>query len=197
MFTDLEKIAILIELIDQIRKSRGWCTRNLVQANVYLLQRLFNIDLGHEFVLHKNVPWSFTLDDALTLMKENYQVFFDYGTTRPGPLLVPTDCGNEFRQNFTGLSKIRPHLRAVASLTRHWDGSDIPLNLAALYVTDDLDNPGCIATRADRLRELKPWANISASHLAIIAIDRVIEKARKLSQTANQQLDMPVSGSTP
>ena len=58
-------------VVQKAVKSLPWCGDLALQKVVYLLQSVYNVDLGYEFGYHHMGPYSFDLSDDLSLGVEN------------------------------------------------------------------------------------------------------------------------------
>ena len=55
-------VAILADLVTQLRTAGNWCGETHVQKTIYLLQTARQVPMGYSFVLYKPAPYSFDLE---------------------------------------------------------------------------------------------------------------------------------------
>ena len=67
--TDMQRAAVLLSLIERLRREGSWCGETHVQKSTYLLQELLGVPLKFDFILYKHGPFSFDLNDEITSLQ--------------------------------------------------------------------------------------------------------------------------------
>lgn len=65
----LQRDAILLSLINEMKAKGSWCGETHIQKATYFLQELLGVPLNFEFILYKHGPYSFDLGDEVTAMR--------------------------------------------------------------------------------------------------------------------------------
>jgi hypothetical protein len=65
----LKRDAVILSLIENLKKKGSWCGETHILKATYFLQELFDLPLGFEFILYKHGPFSFDLSDEFTAMR--------------------------------------------------------------------------------------------------------------------------------
>ena len=65
----LQRAAVLLSLIEQLKDRGSWCGDTHIQKTTYFLQELLKVPLGFEFILYKHGPYSFDLEDEITALR--------------------------------------------------------------------------------------------------------------------------------
>ena len=66
---DLEKLAILAEVVDRLKERDSWVGRTHLQKAALFLQDLLDVPLDYKFVLYYYGPYSARLDDDIQMMR--------------------------------------------------------------------------------------------------------------------------------
>jgi uncharacterized protein YwgA len=95
MMKRMQRDAVLLSLIKEMKDKGSWCGETHIQKAAYFLQELLGVPMGFEFILYKHGPYSFDLSDEVTAMRADS--LLEYKTRVPyGPNLFPTKEGQEF-----------------------------------------------------------------------------------------------------
>ena len=71
MLGNLDRWAIVAQLVGDMRENEGWAGETHVQKTLFFLQELLQVPSGYNFVLYKHGPYSFDLHDDLGRMLTN------------------------------------------------------------------------------------------------------------------------------
>ena len=63
--TRLEKVAVLLKLLEKLRENGSWCGETHLQKATYMCQQLLSLPTGFDYVLYKHGPFSFDLRGEL------------------------------------------------------------------------------------------------------------------------------------
>lgn len=178
---DLQRDALIISLIDNLRSKGSWCGETHVQKAVYMLQELAGDDLGFEFILYKHGPYSFGLAEQLTSMRAD-TLLKQIAQQPYGPKLVPSDAGARLKERYPKTIAAHSHaIGLIAELVGPKGITDLECLATALYVTREKGGAADKETRADRITELKPHICEESAENAVSAIDEWLVRARELA----------------
>lgn len=88
--------AILMEMLRRLRSAGSWGGETHLQKATYLLQDGLGVDVGHDFVLYKHGPFSFSLRDELQRLAGDSLIGHDLNPAPYGPSLKVTEIGDAF-----------------------------------------------------------------------------------------------------
>ena len=66
---NLIRWSILLELISELKKAGSWCGETHIQKTTFFLEELLDVPLGLDFIMYKYGPYSFELNDDLTVLR--------------------------------------------------------------------------------------------------------------------------------
>ena len=61
--------AVLVALIRSLRAKGSWCGETHIQKAAFFLKNLTGVPIDFDFIIYKHGPFSFELNDELSLMK--------------------------------------------------------------------------------------------------------------------------------
>lgn len=96
----LRRDAILIRLIEALRKRGSWCGETHVQKAAFLLQEMLAAKMGFDFILYKHAPFSFDLGDELAAMRADGFIALRVQNRNYGPSIVPQSAGEALCARF-------------------------------------------------------------------------------------------------
>lgn len=173
-------MALLIELIDQLRKSDSWCGETHIQKATYLLTKLFEVPLDWEFVLYKHGPFSFDLRDDLTFLRASELVTLE-AQAPYGPRFAPTVQSKALAARFPRtLKKFGPAIEFISSTAGGKNVSQLERLATALYVTKEPGDDASADDRAGKLNSLKPHIDLPLAEEAMAEVDTIIKAAHAL-----------------
>ena len=71
MLKNIDRWAVVAQLVKNMRANDGWAGETHLQKTVFFLQELLEVPSGYKFVLYKHGPYSFDLHDDLGRMRTN------------------------------------------------------------------------------------------------------------------------------
>lgn len=171
MMKRLQREAVLLSLIKEMKAKGSWCGETHIQKATYFLQELLRVPTGFEFMLYKHGPFSFDLSDEITAMRADallqYQPRIPYG-----PSLFPTEESREFLEQFPKtLSSYAKEIQFIAEKIGKLGVADLERLATALYVT--LNPDGMEKSREFRITELKPHIKVDEASLAVKSVDAI------------------------
>lgn len=171
----LQRDAILLSLINEMKTRKSWCGETHIQKATYFLQELMGVPMNFEFILYKHGPYSFDLSDEVTAMRADS--LLEYQTRLPyGPSLFPTKEGKEFLLRYPKtLRKYVDKINFIAEKIGILGVADLERLATALYVTfnENLEEK----SREDKIIELKPHIKIDEAREAVRDIDAIRKEA--------------------
>jgi uncharacterized protein YwgA len=171
MMKRLQRDAVLLSLIKEMRARGSWCGETHIQKATYFLQELLGVPMGFEFILYKHGPFSFDLSDEITAMRAD--ALLQYQTRDPyGPSLFPTEESQEFLLQYPKtLKNYAKEIQFVAEKIGTLGVAELERLATALYVT--FNENGQRISREDRITELKPHIKIEEAREAVKNVDTI------------------------
>jgi hypothetical protein len=180
-----QKAALLTELIDRLRANGNVCEHRHVQMAAYFLQDLFDLPTGYEYLLYKNSPFSFDLEEDLTALRAHYLIEFDFRSLGYGAGLEPTQTSAELRARHPAtLGRYARQIDFVARTFGPMDLAHLVRLATAFYVTRELGEAADDVRRANRLKELKPFLSTDDALNVLHEFDRIAADAKSLAVEA-------------
>lgn len=175
MMKRMQQDAVLLSLIEAMKKKGSWCGETHIQKAAYFLQEMLNVPMSFEFILYKHGPFSFDLSDEVTAMRADG--LLEYKTRLPyGPSLFLTKECQEFLDRYPKtLDKYSEKVLFVAEKIGAMGVADLERLATALYVT--LNENSCGKLRENSIIELKPHIKIDEAEKAVKNIDAIIREA--------------------
>ena len=177
MMKKMQRDAVLLSLIKEMKANGSWCGETHIQKAAYFLQELLHVPMSFEFILYKHGPYSFDLSDEVTAMRADSLIV--YKTRLPyGPSLFPTKEGQEFLNRYPKTqSKYYDKIKFIAEKIGNMGVADLERLATALYVTLNENLPG--KSREIRITELKPHIKIDEANEAVKSIDAMRKESRE------------------
>lgn len=176
----LQKAALLVTLVDELRDNGSWCGETHIQKATYFLQSLLNVPTGFEFILYKHGPFSFDLRDELTALRADGIFELKRRPYPYGPSLVTSEMGNQLKQRFPKtLAKYGPHISFVADKLGHKGVAELEKLATALFVRTHEAFGKSDEERVLSIHELKPHVSISDAAKALEELKDIMNEAEK------------------
>lgn len=104
----MQKLAILLFLIEESRKQGIWCSEKYIQGAINYIQTKKDINLDYDFILYKQSLVSFNLRYELAAMRSDELIDIQVNKISYGYSFVITEYGQEIIEKFpVTLSKYR------------------------------------------------------------------------------------------
>jgi uncharacterized protein YwgA len=175
----LRKAAILMRLVERLRKEGSWCGETHVQKATFFLQELMQIPLEFDFVLYKHGPFSFDLRDELTGLRADELLVLEPHWPY-GPRMAPTNRSDYIQRLFSKtLDKYDRLISFIAEKLGPKGVIELERLATALYVTKRAGAGMSAERRADVVTELKPHIPREIAIHVVEAADRMIREAEK------------------
>jgi hypothetical protein len=182
----LERMAILLEMMRELKNCGSRCGEAHLQKAAYFLQELLRVPMGLEFVRYKSGPFSFGFRDELAAMQALGLARYVFQDSPYAPSIAPTEQGDKLRSRFPNtLSRYSGPLRFVAGILGGKGFTELKRVATALYVSRE---PGGTATgegRAQRVHALEPQVTLDEARSMVEALDAIEAQAAAL-RTAGQ-----------
>lgn len=174
----MARVAVLLSLVEELKKNGSWCGETHIQKTTYFLQRMLEDDLGHDFILYKHGPYSFDLSEELGRLRADNLV--KVVPQKPyGPRMLPGRAWTDLKETFP--KTINRYAKKVSFLG-HWLGNkgvaELEKLATALYVTKELNIEG--GQRAEKIHELKPHVSLEEARAALNELDMQMDTVREL-----------------
>ncbi len=180
----LQRDAVILSLIENLKANGSWCGETHIQKATYFIQELFGVPLGFEFILYKHGPFSFDLSDELTAMQADMLLRLQPQPRPYGPSLIPGESSELIKRHFpVTLKEYDSQVAFVAVQFSDKKVSELERLATALLVTREIEPDGSPESRAQCITRLKPHVKIDEAQDAVKAVDKIIEKSRKVKTT--------------
>ena len=173
----LQKVVVLLALIEKLKEKGSWCGETHIQKAAYFLQNLCNVPLDYEFVLYKYGPFSFELSDEIMRMRADG--LLKYAPKPPYGASFYVDTNSEhLRCKFVKtISKYSPTIELLTGEIGPMGVKELEKMATAMYVTMESEL-GIVSDRASRLNELKPHIPYDEARLAVEEFDNMQKRVR-------------------
>lgn len=164
-------VAILADLVSQLRTVGNWCGETHVQKTVYLLQTARQVPMGYSFVLYRHAPFSFDLElDISRLMGRR---ILKQEPSRPpyGPRLNTTTLMTKHvAPQRKAIGRHSEDITRVVQFVGKRGAAELERLTIALYVTERHDEES-IEARAKRINKLRPHVSVELATEALKELD--------------------------
>lgn len=171
---DLEKSAILVSLVETLRKKGSWCGETHIQKATYFLQEMCDVNLEMDYILYKHGPYSFDLKEKIMEMRADQQLSFS-PTPPYGTMYSSGPSGDSLKSEYEAVvNNYKNKIEFVANVFNNKHVTELEKLSTALYVTKEkTDN---VENRALYMHELKPHIPQDSAHESIKEIDTLIQQ---------------------
>jgi hypothetical protein len=177
MLTNIERWAVIAQLVKDIRDNRGWAGETHIQKILFFLQELLNVPGGYRFVLYKHGPYSFDFHDDLARMLSNFILSVE---PRPGygPSFGLGETGDNVIDRGTKVvAQYQRQLQFIVGVLGTKDVRTLERYGTALLLRSKY--PGFDdATLGDKIVELKPHITTPLANEAVRAVAEIEDKAK-------------------
>ncbi len=178
MMSGLERDALLLDLIDQLRERGSWAGETHVQKATYFLQELTRVPLGFDFIMYKYGPYSFDLHDELTAMQANRLLGLKPQLPY-GPTLWPGEMSPVLKKRFREtIDRYQSEVRFIAEKLGQKRVAELERLSTALFVAKEF--PTQKGLREDYLVSFKPHITKPDAALAFRELDQIEDEAKHL-----------------
>lgn len=173
----LQKVVILLSLVENLRSHGSWCGETHIQKASYFLKTILEVPLDYNFVLYKHGPYSFDLSDELTKMRADG--LLKYVPTPPyGAAFMLSGQSNILKEKFPKtLNLYTDKIESLAKELGNKGVRELEKLATAHYLLaneDNLDDK----SMAKRMNELKPHISVDEARLAIRECKDMITRLR-------------------
>ena len=160
-------VAILAELVSQLRNVGNWCGETHVQKTVYFLQTACQVSMGYSFVLYKHGPYSFDLELDIARLLGRRMLKQEPSPPPYGPRLKATALTSKHvSSQRDAICRHSQEVARVVQFVGRRGAAELERLSTALYVTER-HGEGSIEVRAKRINELKPHVSVELATEAL------------------------------
>lgn len=175
----MAKSAVLLSLVENLKKHGSWCGETHVQKATFFLQNLFKVPLDFEYILYKYGPYSFDLDSALTELQANDFLQLGPQPFPYGPSFKPGSAAQQLHETFPNtIKKFHNKIDFIADKFGTKGVAELEQLATALYVT--LEKNGSVENRAKQLCTLKPHVDLTDAKRAVDIVDGIMREAKHI-----------------
>jgi len=173
----LQRVTILLSLIEKLHDKGSWCGETHIQKATYFLQELMEVPLGFEFILYKHGPFSFDLSDEIVAMRADSILTVQPRPYPYGPTVLPGEGSASVKHLFpVTLRAYADQVEFVARQLGNMSVADLERLATALYVTLEGQAGKDVESRARRVNDLKPHISIEEARKAVEMVDKIREE---------------------
>lgn len=177
----LQRDAVILSLIENLRAKGSWCGETHIQKATYFIQELLGVPLEFEFILYKHGPYSFDLSDELTAMRADSLLKLQPQLPPYGPSFIQTNGSKLIKKRFPRtLKKYSPMVKFVADKIGDKGVAELERLATALYVTRQINKDCNIESRAQCIHLLKPHVSLNEARDAVRLIDNLINQSQDI-----------------
>jgi hypothetical protein len=178
------RCALVVKLAKRLRECGSWCGETHLQKAMYIIQDLSKANFGYKFVIYKDGPYSFDLNNELSAMRASNILEFQFPKDGYGPSIAPTRFGDKLLGlHEENIAQYAPIIDFLADWFSAREVRYLEKIATAYYVTTK--NPRVPpAERAKRLNSLKPHVDILAAEEAVRIVDEKRKQAKNQFGTA-------------
>jgi hypothetical protein len=180
--TPMQRQAILLELIQQLRDEDSWCGETHIQKSTFFLQEMLHVPLDFNFIFYSYGPYSFDLNDALTALRCDLLL-----NVRPrdpyGASLIPSENATKLRDKFPKTRKrYESAISVVANKLGKKNVAELERLATALFV--QLQQPkGSPKELSAEIHRLKPHVSVEQAREALSWVSAMRDEIENASAT--------------
>ena len=164
-------LAILVDLVSQLRTVDNWCGETHVQKTVYFLQTAGQVDFGYSFVLYKHGPYSFDLNLDISRLLGRRMLKQEPSRPPYGPRLrATTSMSIHVAHNREAICRHSKDVARIVRFVGRRGAAELERLSTAMYVTERHGEES-IEVRAKRINELKPHVSVELATEALKELD--------------------------
>jgi len=173
------RCAIIVDLIQKLRKRGSWCGETHLQKGLYILQDLLKSNFGYKFIIYKHGPFSFELKSELSGMRASGIIELVFPREGYGPSIIATNFGERiFDAHKDDIGRYLPVNDFVANWFEKNDVKQLEKVATAYFVTKKHPREP-VAVRAQRIHNLKPHVDIPSAEEAVRIVDKKREEMKR------------------
>jgi hypothetical protein len=177
----LQRYAVILSLVEHMEKEGSWCGETHIQKACFLLEELFEVSLGFEFILYKHGPYSFDLNDELTAMRADIIFKLQSTFSSYGPSFRPARNSKQIKEMYhKTIETYETRVKFVAQKVGSNGVSYLERLATALYVTRYENTNETAEGRSKIIHALKPHVTIEEAREATKTIDLIMKEASKV-----------------
>ena len=175
----LQRAAVLISLVQEMKENGSWCGETSIQKATYFLQELVEVPLDLKFILYKYGPYSFDLTDELTALRADSILSLHVPDPQYGPSFAPGELSELILGHFPKtVARFDERVKFVASKLGNKGVAELERLATALFVRKKYEEITSQIARAAKLRKLKPHVTEADAKKAVEEVDKIIQAAQ-------------------
>lgn len=176
----MERDAILLKLVERLKIHGSWCGETHIQKSTYLLQELFHVPLGFDFILYKHGPFSFELKNEIAEMRADTLLTWQERPAPYGDSLMVAHLGHQMLDCLkSDITPYEKQIEYIATTINNRGVKDLERLATAFYVRNSCGMTS-LEDQAEQIRQFKPHVTADEAKQAVQEIDRIV---REVSRT--------------
>jgi len=177
--TRTQRQAVLLALIQELRKNSSWCGETHIQKSAYFLQELLGVPLDLNMVFYKHGPYAFDLSDELTALRAD--LLLSVQSREPyGPSLTPTEQAQRVLDRYP--RTLQAHASSISFVAERLGPKNVvelERLATALYVIRQ--NPEASRDeQAHEINRLKPHVSYNEAVAALQTVEGMQDEMKAL-----------------
>lgn len=176
----LQRAALLLNLVEEMRANGSWAGETHLQKAVYFLQDLLGVQADFEYVLYIHGPFSFDLRDELAGFCSDGLMTLEAHAPY-GPRLQVADLGKALEAKFPRtLERYTRKIKFVAKAFADKGVIELEQMGTALHVTVKAGPGASVEERAKQLNRLKPHITVKQAEKALRQVGQLKQRVAPL-----------------
>jgi uncharacterized protein YwgA len=178
---NLQRIAILLSLIEKLKEKGDWCGETHIQKTTYFLQELLAVPLDFDYILYKHGPYSFELKDEISFMQADGYLSLVAQPYPYGPSLIPSARSGLIKDLYQ--KTIKQYHAPIDFIAEHLAGkkvSELERLATALFVTKENQTVESPEERAKKIHEYKPHVSLDEALEATNIVDHLLAETKAM-----------------
>jgi len=175
----LKRYAVVLLVIEELRRKGSCCGETHIQKTVYFLERLFEGVLDYQFILYKYGPFSFNLRDDLGIM-ESMGVIKVVSQPSHSPKIIPSKLAKKVKELFPKtLTCVKEKVEFITDKLASKNVFELETLATSLYVESKLSNNSDLE-KAQEITRLKPHVSLREASEKLKEVKQILEDANRL-----------------
>ncbi len=173
LMTPSEQRILICHLTATLHKHGNWVGHMHIQKGSMFLQRLFGVRIDYQFVLYKNSPFSFDLEEDLALMRYRYMIDLEPHPKYPPWYLLGSAGEYAIKQPNPYQREVDFVCEKISAMTKLID-----LERVSMVYFLSSENPGLVGREVvEMIRERRPHISAAGAFTALDEVQRIVNDA--------------------
>ena len=168
----LEQRAVLVRLIERLNNKGRGCNEVYIQRAVYVIQSLCRVNLDFSFVLYKYGPFSFDLQDELTICRADGLLSIETHAV-VGATFAATELGRRLMGRFSVTNDFTVKFEELVTWVSECSITQLDKLSTAIYVIREMKT-GSQKDKARRLLQVNP-------QISAVEVDEILSQTESKS----------------